>query len=122
VKVVGGGVGGVGRHRDGADAHHRDVGDQPLRAVFRHQHHPVTGADLRRGGFELIEPGKVLACVELTGGQLRDRQECRLRLENAALAEEGCYSMLGTFQLGGGLPGAYRVHACIDERGDGCFV
>ena len=42
VQVVVGGVGGVGGDRDGPDGHDRHVGDQPGRAVFRYQHHPVA--------------------------------------------------------------------------------
>ena len=38
-------VGGVGRHRDAARRHDREVGDQPFRAVLADQHHPVAGLE-----------------------------------------------------------------------------
>ena len=36
------GVGGVGRHRDAAGGHDRQIGNAPFGAVFGHQHHPVA--------------------------------------------------------------------------------
>ena len=41
-QIVGGG-GGVGRHRDRARGHDREVGDRPFRAVLGDQHHAVAG-------------------------------------------------------------------------------
>ena len=35
-------IGGVGRDRDAARRHDRDIGDQPFRAVLRNQHHAVA--------------------------------------------------------------------------------
>ena len=37
------GVGGVGRHRDAAGGHDREVGDQPFGPVLADQHDPVAG-------------------------------------------------------------------------------
>ena len=42
VCVIVNGVGGVGWHRNGADSHQRDLGDQIIRPIFRANHHPVT--------------------------------------------------------------------------------
>ena len=40
--VIGGGVGGVGRHGDAAGGHDPEIGDTPFGAVFGDQHHPVA--------------------------------------------------------------------------------
>ena len=43
--VIGGGVGGVGRHGDGAGGHDGEIGEAPFGAVFADQHHPVPRLD-----------------------------------------------------------------------------
>ena len=40
-------VGGIGRHGDRADAHDRQVGDDPFRPVLGDQRHPVAAARRR---------------------------------------------------------------------------
>ena len=39
------GVGGVGRHDNGADRHDGKIGDRPFWPVFSRYHHPVAGLD-----------------------------------------------------------------------------
>ena len=42
MQVIAFGVGNIGRHRDAARRHDREIGDQPLGPVFRNQQHPVA--------------------------------------------------------------------------------
>ncbi len=45
MRVIGGGVGDVGRHRNRADGHQRPFADQHLRPVLADDDHPVAGAN-----------------------------------------------------------------------------
>ena len=48
VRVIGHGVGGVGRHRHGAQRHQRGLGDRIFRPVLRNDHHPIACRHARR--------------------------------------------------------------------------
>ena len=62
------GVGGVGRHRHGADRHQRGLGDRVFRAVLRGDHHPVAGR--HAGGAQVARAGRRQA-AELAPGDAR---------------------------------------------------
>ena len=88
-----GGVGGVGRHGDGAGRHDGEVGDQPFRPVLRDQQHAVARArrPARAGRAPAAAPAVRDRAARTTAG--RCRRACATgtgaRLDSARSARTG---------------------------------
>ena len=115
------GVGGVGRHADGAGGHDGVIGDQPLRPVFRNYADAVAGFD--------AEAGEARGQAQNLVRGLRPGDGAPGLIDTAAAPMEERFVAppfgLGEQQIGehrrlGGIDGVYAWFGHVGPRSHGC--
>ena len=109
VGVIVDGVGGVGRHRHGADRHQRGLGDRVFRPVLGTDQHPVAG---RHAGGAQAAARRTAAC-----GRIRPRS-CRARRRRGTPAASACSARCapGEHHRGQIRPGRVALHVSSSAR------